>query len=758
MILVTGATGHVGSELVAQLAAGGHAARAMTRRPQAARFPDGIDVVGGDFTDGASLDAALRGVDRVFAMSVQPAGSAPAPTDDLALVAACRRAGVQRIARLSVLDGGGTDPGDPIVRWIGEIEGAVRDSGAAWTLLRPGRFMSNALGWAPMIRRGDDVHVPFATRPAASIDPADIAAVAALALTEDGHAGATYELSGPQTMTPIEEIRVLGELLGRPLRPIAMTPAATRDAMLRHGMPEAVVERGAGADRVGPRHGRAAHRRPGPRTSRPIVRSLGRGPPGSVRMSGAGPAGGERRWLALVFIALAQLMVALDATIVSVALPTVQRALDSTDAERQWIITAYLLAFAGLLLLGGRIADSIGRRRAFLIGLAGFAASSALAGMATTMTALAVARAMQGASAALLSPTALSLLAVTFTERRDRARAFAVFGGVAGSGGALGLILGGWLTQSFGWRWCLYVNVAFAAVAFAGARLTLPASAPGGRARVNVVSALLATAGLAAVVFGCAGALEHGWTSGTVLARFAIGLVALAVFVDRQRRSAAPLLPLHVVIDRNRGGAAVAAGLAVVAMFGIFLLLTYYFQVVRRYSPLEAGLAFLPMSAAGLLGSTLIAGRLLQRVAPRVLMIGGLTIAAAGMASLMRMTGGIDYATGIVPAEMAAGFGISCAMIAAFSVATHGVAPRDAGVASAVIVTAQQVGGSIGTALLNTVAASASAAFLISHPGGAPSRALVHGYALATAWGCAVLIAAAVVAGVLVTAGKPTPR
>jgi uncharacterized protein YbjT (DUF2867 family) len=242
MILVTGATGHVGSELVAQLAASRHALRAMTRRPQAARLPDRVEVVAGDFDDPASLDAALRGVDRVFSMSAQAVGSAAAPTHDLALLSACRRAGVQRIVRLSVLDGGGADPRDPIVRWIGEIEGAVQSSGAAWTLLRPGRFMSNALAWIPMIRRGDDVHVPFATRPAASIDPADVAAVAALALTEDGHAGATYELSGPESLTPADEIRTLGELLGRPLRAIPMSAQATRDAMLRHGMPEAVVD------------------------------------------------------------------------------------------------------------------------------------------------------------------------------------------------------------------------------------------------------------------------------------------------------------------------------------------------------------------------------------------------------------------------------------------------------------------------------------------------------------------------------------
>lgn len=242
VILITGATGHVGSELLAQLVARGHTVRAMTRHPATARLTAGVEVVRGDFESAASLDEAVRGADRVFLMSAQPVGAAAAPTHDLAMIAACRRAGVQSIVKLSVLGGGGTDPADPIARWIGESEAAVRGSGAAWTLLRPGRFMSNALAWASMIRGGDDVLVPFATRRAASIDPGDVAAVAALALTEDGHAGKTYELSGPHSLAPVDEIRILGEALGRSLRAVPLPPSALRDGMLRRGMPPAVVD------------------------------------------------------------------------------------------------------------------------------------------------------------------------------------------------------------------------------------------------------------------------------------------------------------------------------------------------------------------------------------------------------------------------------------------------------------------------------------------------------------------------------------
>ncbi|WP_394842791.1 MFS transporter [Pendulispora brunnea] len=435
------------------------------------------------------------------------------------------------------------------------------------------------------------------------------------------------------------------------------------------------------------------------------------------------------RWIALAFIALAQLMVALDATIVSIALPSVQRALHFTNAERQWVVTAYTLPLAGLLLLGGRIADSIGRKRAFLIGLTGFAAASALGGAALDLRMLALARALQGAFAALLSPTALSLLAVTFTEPRERAKAFAVYGGIAGSGGAIGLVLGGALTQMASWRWCLYVNVAIAAVAFVGARRVVPRTPGTGDLRADIPGVLLVGSGLVCAVSACTSSYAP-WLA------FA-AVVLLALFVVREARAENPLLPLHIVADRNRGGACLCAALAIVGMFGLFLLLTYYFQTVLHYPPVMAGLAFLPMTASSLFVATTLASRLLPRLPPRALMAPGLLTASFGMALLTRIDADTHYLTGILPAEICVGLGMGCAMITAFSVATQGISPREAGVASATVNASQQVGGSIGTALLNAVAAS--------------SLVPVQGYATAAAWASGALFVASLLATLFIT-------
>lgn len=241
-ILITGATGHVGRELLAELASRGRPVRAMTRRPEAIAPRPGVEIVRGDFEDAASLDAALAGVAAVFSMSAQPVFGAPTPTHDEALAAACRRAGVRRVVKLSALGGGGRDPESPIVQWVRAAEATVIESGAEWTLLRPGRFMTNTLAWAAMIRRGDEVSIPMARRRAASIDPADVARVAALALCEPGHAGQRYELSGPEALSPADELAILGELLGRPLRLSELSNDAARAGMLRYGMPERVVD------------------------------------------------------------------------------------------------------------------------------------------------------------------------------------------------------------------------------------------------------------------------------------------------------------------------------------------------------------------------------------------------------------------------------------------------------------------------------------------------------------------------------------
>jgi len=471
-----------------------------------------------------------------------------------------------------------------------------------------------------------------------------------------------------------------------------------------------------------------------------------------------GPQAADRRWIGLAFIALAQLMTALDATIVSIALPWAQRALGASDAERQWVITAYTLAFGGLLLVGGRIADTIGRRRAFLIGLGGFALASVVGGSAQSFIVLLAARAAQGAFAALLAPTALSLLAVTFTEPRERARAFAVYGAIAGSGAALGLLLGGALTEYMDWRWCLYVNVPIALVAAVGGWRVLSGGNGGHGQRIDLPGVVLATSGLVALVYGCTQAVSAGWGSGTVAGLLVTSAALLIGFVIREARAAAPLLPLSIVLDRNRGGAYLAAALAIAGMFGAFLFLTYYLQVVLRYPPLQAGLAFLPLTLASQAGSWGIASVMMPRVPARAIMAPGALVAAAGMLILTQLQVNSGYLTLVLPAEVLLGVGIACVMAPAFNIGTLGVNPRLAGVAAATVNAATQVGASLGTAVLNTIAASATAVYL---QGLAPSpalisQALVHGYSTATTWGAAILVVGAVLIALLIKAGRPS--
>jgi EmrB/QacA subfamily drug resistance transporter len=466
---------------------------------------------------------------------------------------------------------------------------------------------------------------------------------------------------------------------------------------------------------------------------------------------------GDRRWPALAIIALAQLMIALDATIVSIALPWAQRALGASDAQRQWVITAYTLAFAGLLLVGGRIADMFGRKRTFVIGLVGFALASAVGGSANSFLMLLAARAAQGAFAALLAPTALSLLAVTFTQPHERARAFAVYGGIAGSGAALGLLLGGAVTQYLGWRWCLYVNVPIAVAAAVGGWKMLTGDGSGHGHRVDIPGVLFATGGLVALVYACTEAVTSGWRSSTVIGLLGASVVLLCAFVVREARTSAPLLPLQIVLDRNRGGAYVAVAFAIAGMFGAFLFLTYYLQVVLRYSPLQAGLAFLPLTLASQAGSWGIASVLMPRLPARWIMAPGALIAAAGMLILTQIQVDSGYLTHILPAEILLGIGIACVMAPAFNVGTRGVDPRQAGVAAATVNTASQVGASLGTALLNNIAASATAAYLAGPrlSAGVLNQALVHGYAVATAWAAGVLVLGAIMTAILINAGRP---
>ncbi|MGN6576435.1 MAG: MFS transporter [Nocardioides sp.] len=463
-----------------------------------------------------------------------------------------------------------------------------------------------------------------------------------------------------------------------------------------------------------------------------------------------------RRWLALGVIAVAQLMVALDATVVNIALPTAQATLGFDDGARQWVVTGYTCTLAGFLLLGGRLADRVGHRRAFLLGLTGFALASAIAGTAPGLEVLLAGRALQGACAAVLTPTALSMVAVTFTEPQERAKAFGVYGAVASSGAAVGLIAGGLLTEYAGWRWCLYVNVVVAAVAGLTGRLVLPGDGGRSHGRTDVLSGLLATLGLGAAVLGCSQAAERSWAAPLVLGPVAAGTVSAALFWRRQRRSEQPLLPPWVLADRSRAGAYLAAAAAMVGAFGMFLMLTYHFQVVLGWSPVRAGAAFLPMTLAVSASAYGLGSRLLPRVAPRMLIVPGLLLAAGGLGLLARLTAEGAYLATILPAEVLLGAGMGLVVTPAISVATSDIEPRYAGVAAATATTAMQVGGALGAAALNSVAVAATQDFAVAH--GASASALVHGYSTSTTAAALVLVVGALLATVLVLTPRPEAK
>ncbi|GAA1899770.1 MFS transporter [Streptantibioticus ferralitis] len=480
-------------------------------------------------------------------------------------------------------------------------------------------------------------------------------------------------------------------------------------------------------------------------------------------MPAGAPPLDPRRWKALVFIAIAQLMVVLDATIVNIALPSAQHDLGISDGNRQWVITAYTLAFGGLLLFGGRIADLAGRKRAFIIGLLGFAGASAIGGAAVNTSMLLGARALQGVFGALLAPAALSLLSVMFTEAKERAKAFGIYGAIAGGGAAIGLMLGGVLTEYLNWRWALFVNIGFAVVAAIGAISVI--HEPEGtrnRNRLDIPGVLLATLGLVSLVYGFTRAESDGWGAGITIGLFVAAGVLLLAFVFVESRVASPLLPLRVVTERNRGGVFASLGLAVIGMFGLFLFLTYYMQVVKGYTPVASGVAFLPMVVGMITGSTQIGARLMTRVRPRLLMGPGFVVAAIGMLILTQIKVDSSYPALILPALVLLGLGMGTAFMPAMSLATHGVQPRDAGVASAMVNTSQQVGGSIGTALLNTIAASATTAYAKAHladvrsPQAAKAlqlHAMVHGYAAAIWWAVGILVLAAAIAFFAINTG-----
>jgi EmrB/QacA subfamily drug resistance transporter len=426
-----------------------------------------------------------------------------------------------------------------------------------------------------------------------------------------------------------------------------------------------------------------------------------------VAATEAAPELDVRRWWALGAVATAQLMVGIDLTIVNIALPSVQRALGMSDPARQWVITLFALGYGGLLLLGGRMSDLIGRRRALLLGLTGFAAASALGGAATGPGMLLTGRALQGVFGALLTPAVLATLAASFPLPAERGKAFGIYGTAMGSASGLGVLIGGVLTQYLDWRWCMYVNLPIAALAAGGVLYAVRPAPRAGGVRVDLVGALLATAGLMAVVFGFARAESDGWSAPATYASLAGGVALLAGFMAAQARAKSPLLPLRVVANRRRGGSYLAVFSLAIGMFAALFFLTFYLQNIQHYSPVKAGLAFLPLTV-GLMAGVRAVSPLLAKAAVRTLICPGLLTIAAGLALLGLLRADSSYWLHVMPVFLLVGLGTGWVLVTANSTATLGAGP-DTAVAGAMVMTSQQVGASLGTALLSTIAGTVAA-------------------------------------------------
>jgi len=446
------------------------------------------------------------------------------------------------------------------------------------------------------------------------------------------------------------------------------------------------------------------------------------------------------RWAVLCLLGVAQLMVVLDATIINIALPSAQRSLGFSTDSRQWVVTAYALAFGSLLLLGGKLGDLFGRKWTFIAGLAGFSLASAIGGLAQSFAMLVAARALQGVFGALLAPSALSLLTVTFANSPDRPKAFGIFGAIAGGGASLGLLLGGALTQALTWRWCLYVNLVIAIPTGLVALRLLVNHRAEDRPRIDVPGVLTGSIGLFALVYGFSNAETHSWTTPITIIALAASVVLLVSFVLIEQRASHPLLPLYIVWDRARGGAFASIVLAGAGIFAVFLFLTYFMQDNLKLSPLTTGVAFMPMTALIVISSTTSQTKLLPRTGAKPLIVSGMVLGLVSMLLLTRLSPSSSYAGNLLPSLMILG--------PAFGTATLGVPGNEAGVASAMVNTSQQVGGSVGTSLLSTLFASSAAAFARSHVGtpNLSAASMVHGYTTAFWWASGIFAIGLIVA------------
>lgn len=464
----------------------------------------------------------------------------------------------------------------------------------------------------------------------------------------------------------------------------------------------------------------------------------------------------NRRWWILAVLAVAQLMVILDNTIVNIALPSAQRALDFSNADRQWIVTAYALAFGSLLLLGGRIGDMIGRKRALLIGLVGFAVASAVGGASTGFLMLVIARTIQGAFGALLAPSVLALLATTFRDPAERGKAFGIYGGVAGAGAGIGLLLGGVLTSYASWRWTLFVNLVFAAVAVTGALMWLKNDRAVDHDPLDFPGLFMVTGGLFSLVFGFSHAETTAWSSPWTIGFLVLGVALLSTFAWFETRAEFPLLPMRVVLDRNRGASMLSMLFASIGIFGVFLFLTYYLQGILKWSPVKTGIAYLPLVLALTITAQVSNRYLLPKFGPKPIVPIGLSLDAVALFSLHSIGLHTAYVSHVLPYIVILGIGFGLSLSTAFSTGTLGLAPHDAGVGSATLNATQQVGGSIGTALLNTLAASASSAFLVGKVASAANlqAAALHSYTTAFLWSSLIFVLGAAVAGLVFKRGN----
>jgi EmrB/QacA subfamily drug resistance transporter len=459
----------------------------------------------------------------------------------------------------------------------------------------------------------------------------------------------------------------------------------------------------------------------------------------------------------LAILILAQLMIVLDVTVVNIALPSAQKALAFSTDNRQWVVTAYSLSFGSLLLLGGKLSDLFGRRNTLMIGLVGFAVASAIGGAATGFTMLVVARAAQGAFGALLAPSILAILATTFTTPESRAKAFAIFGAVAGAGGAVGLLLGGVLTEYLSWRWTFYVNLVMAAITVVGGFALLPRhEGEHQRSRIDLPGTLAVTVGLVGLVYGLGHAETGGWSSLATILPLVVGAVLLVGFYLIESKVVDPLLPLRVVKDRTRGGSYLLIGISGAGMFAVFLFLTYFMSQVLRYSPVMSGVGFMPMIVA-MIAVTVSAGpALLQRFGPRPLMAGGSLVGAGGMFYLGQLDLSSGYWDGVFPGLIIVGLGMGIVFAPAINASTAGVELEDAGVASAMVNVGQQVGGSIGTALVSTLSATAAANFLVgkAQTPQVLAESAIHSYTTAFNTGGFIFLLGFVLAALVMKKGK----